>query len=66
MSRAEYMREYRKKKKLSENSMCLLTIYEDDDRENGIRFDSMKTSKALEIKSLLDDRYNHLVEILLV
>ena len=46
--------------------MCLLSIYLDDGREFGIHFDAMKTSKALEIKSLLDDSYNHLVEILII
>jgi len=65
ISRAEYQREYRKKKKESQNLMCMLKIFLDDDRQFAIRFKPMTTSKALEIKSLLEDDDRH-VDILLL
>jgi len=56
MSRAEYMKEYRKKKKESENVMCIMSIYFNGENSVPLCFLPMKISKAIEIKSLLNDQ----------
>ena len=65
MSRAEYLREWRKKKKESEKVTCILKVFLDDDKEFAIYFKPMSISKALEVKSLLDEESNYPVDILL-
>ena len=45
--------------------MCILKVFLDDDKEFVIYFKPMPISKALGIKSLLDEKGNYLADILL-